>query len=209
MQIVDTELLNADEEYSVTSNIEECLVSIMEPAIECAADLPDVRPNMKDVHPGNILLDEDMVARVGDFGITKLLTNDRRMELTKTLGENFTFGTTKYGSRGLVSTFVDVYSYGILLMETFTKKRPTDELFLEELSMKRWVFESFPNTIMQIVDTELLNADEEYSVKANIEECLVSIMELAIECATDLPDERPNMKDVHVRLKKINFKVAN
>ncbi|KAL3848761.1 hypothetical protein ACJIZ3_010643 [Penstemon smallii] len=161
-----------------------------------------------DLKPSNILLDEDMVARVGDFGIAKLLTHDQRMAQTKTLG-TIGYMAPEYGSGGLVSTFVDVYSYGILLMETFTKKRPTDELFLGELTIKRWVSESFPNTIMQIVDTELLNKDEEYSVKANIEECLVSIMELAIECATDLPDERPNMKDVHARLKKINIKVAN
>ncbi|KAK4485313.1 hypothetical protein RD792_007948 [Penstemon davidsonii] len=160
-----------------------------------------------DLKPSNILLDEDMVARVGDFGIAKLLTHDQRMTQTKTLG-TIGYMAPEYGSGGLVSTFVDVYSYGILLMEIFTKKRPTDELFLGELTMKRWVSYSFPSTIMQIVDTELLNADEE-SVKANIEECLVSIMELAIECAADLPDERPNMKDVHVRLNKINIKVAN
>ncbi|KAL3848774.1 hypothetical protein ACJIZ3_010656 [Penstemon smallii] len=161
-----------------------------------------------DLKPSNILLDEDMVARVGDFGIAKLLTHDQKMAQTKTLG-TIGYMAPEYGSGGLISTFVDVYSYGILLMEIFTKKRPTDELFLGELTMKRWVFESFPNSLMQIVDTELLNADEEYSVKANIEECLTSIMELAIECTSDLPDERPNMKDVHVRLMKINNKVAN
>ncbi|KAL3849196.1 hypothetical protein ACJIZ3_011078 [Penstemon smallii] len=161
-----------------------------------------------DLKPSNILLDEDMLGRVGDFGIAKLLTHDQRMAQTKTLG-TIGYMSPEYGSGGLVSTFVDVYSYGILLMETFLKKRPTDELFLGELTMKRWVSESFPNSIKQIVDTELLNVDEENSVKANIEECLVSIMELAIECAGDLPDERPNMKDVHVRLKKINIKLSN
>ncbi|KAL3839056.1 hypothetical protein ACJIZ3_023647 [Penstemon smallii] len=151
-----------------------------------------------DLKPSNILLDEDMLGRVGDFGIAKLLTHDQRMAQTKTLG-TIGYMSPEYGSGGLVSTFVDVYSYGILLMETFTKKRPTDELFLGELTMKGWVSESFPNIIIQIVDAELLNA------YANIEECLVSIMELAIECTADLPDERPNMKDVHVRLKKINI----
>ncbi|KAL3848767.1 hypothetical protein ACJIZ3_010649 [Penstemon smallii] len=155
-----------------------------------------------DLKPSNVLLDENMMARVGDFGIAKLLTHDQRMAQTKTLG-TIGYMAPEYGSGGLLSTFIDVYSYGILLMETFTKKRPTDELFLGELTMKRWVFESLPNSIKQIVDTELLNAD------ANIEECLVSIMELAIECTADLSDERPNMKDVHVRLKKITIKVAN
>ncbi|KAK4487041.1 hypothetical protein RD792_006356 [Penstemon davidsonii] len=161
-----------------------------------------------DLKPSNILLDDDMVARVGDFGIAKLLTHDQRMAQTKTLG-TIGYMAPEYGSGGLVSTFVDVYSYGILLMETFIKKRPTDEIFLGELTMKRWVSESFPNSIIQIVDNELLNADKEYFVKSNIEECLASIMELAIECTADLPDERPNMKDVHVRLKNVNIKVVN
>ncbi|KAK4485312.1 hypothetical protein RD792_007947 [Penstemon davidsonii] len=87
-----------------------------------------------DLKPNNI------VARVGDFGIAKLLTHDQRMTQTKTLG-TIGYMAPEYGSGGLVSTFVDVYSYGILLMETFTKKRPTDELFLGELTMKRWVSE--------------------------------------------------------------------
>ncbi|KAL0423458.1 UNVERIFIED_CONTAM: hypothetical protein Sradi_0880600, partial [Sesamum radiatum] len=50
----------------------------------------------------------------------------------------------------LVSTAVDVYIYGILLIETFTVKKPTDEMFSAELKMKSWVRKSYPNSIMQI-----------------------------------------------------------
>ncbi|KAK4487011.1 hypothetical protein RD792_006326 [Penstemon davidsonii] len=154
-----------------------------------------------DLKPSNIILNEDMVARVGDFGIAKLLTNDRRMELTKTLG-TIGYMAPKYGSEGLISTSVDVYSYGILLMETFTRKKPTNEMFLGQLTLRSWVFGSLPNGIAKIVDVDLFNVDRE-NIRAKHEMLLTLIIELALECTTDSPEERLNIKDVLIRLKKI------
>ncbi|KAL8506457.1 hypothetical protein ACS0TY_017377 [Phlomoides rotata] len=114
----------------------------------------------------------------------------------------------EYGSEGLVSTMVDVYSYGILLMEVFTKRRPTDEMFSGELTMRRWVSESFPNSVMQIVDRELLNVDGRRSITRH-ESCLTSIIGLALECTTDLSEERPNIKDVAARMNKIKLNLSN
>ncbi|XP_022876867.1 probable LRR receptor-like serine/threonine-protein kinase At3g47570 [Olea europaea var. sylvestris] len=120
------------------------------------------------------------------FGIAKLFTKDQRITITKTLG---TIGymapanliprsnVVEYGSAGLVSTMADVYSYGIMLMETFTKKKPTDDMF--------------------IVDVDLVNAVED-NIRAK-ESCFTLIMELALECMTDLPEERLNAKDVLAR----------
>ncbi|KAL2490821.1 Leucine-rich repeat protein kinase family protein [Abeliophyllum distichum] len=95
----------------------------------------------------------------------------------------------------------DVYSFGIILMETFTKMKPTDDMFVGEYTMRRWVFESFPNAITQIVDVDLMNAVERND-RAE-ESCFRSIMGLALECTADLPEERLVMKDVLTRLKKI------
>ncbi|KAK6157561.1 hypothetical protein DH2020_011809 [Rehmannia glutinosa] len=159
-----------------------------------------------DLKPSNILLDENMVARVGDFGIAKLLMEDQRMAQTKTLG-TIGYMAPEYGSSGLVSTAVDVYSYGILLMETFTRKKPTDEMFLGELTMTKWASDSFPNALMQIVDSELLNMDQEYSIAGRDQVCLESIMRLAIDCTSDFPEERTKMEDVLVMLKKINIEL--
>ncbi|KAK4492895.1 hypothetical protein RD792_000220 [Penstemon davidsonii] len=158
-----------------------------------------------DLKPSNILLDEDMVAHVGDFGIAKLLTDDRRMELTKTLG-TIGYMAPEYGSTGLISTSVDVYSYGILLMETFTRKKPTDEMFQGQLTMRSWVFGSLPNGIAKIVDFDLLNVDRE-NTRGKHEMLLTLIIELALECTTDSPEERLNIEDVLVRLKKIKIGV--
>ncbi|KAL2496298.1 putative LRR receptor-like serine/threonine-protein kinase [Forsythia ovata] len=153
-----------------------------------------------DLKPSNILLDEDMVAHVADFGIAKLFTEDQRISLTKTLG-TIGYMAPEYGSTGLISTMADVYSFGIMLMETFTKMKPTDDTFVGEFTMRRWVLESFPNAITQIVDVDLMNAVEN-NVSAK-ESCFRSIMGLGLECTADLPKERLAMKDVLTRLKKI------
>ncbi|KAK4487009.1 hypothetical protein RD792_006324 [Penstemon davidsonii] len=158
-----------------------------------------------DLKPSNILLDENMVARVGDFGIAKFLTNDRRMELTKTLG-TIGYMAPEYGSAGLVSTSVDVYNYGILLMETFTKKKPTNEMFMRQLTLRSWIFGSLPNDIKKIIDVDLLNVNRE-NMRAKHEMFLTLIIELALECTADRPEERLNIKDVLMRLKKIKIGV--
>ena len=116
--------------------------------------------------------------------------------------------STEYGSEGFVSVKCDVYSYGILLMETFTRKKPTDEVFAGDLSLKLWIEQSIPNAVTKIVDPNFLNDDQEehYEAKKN---CMISIFELALQCSADLPDRRMDMKDVVVAINKINKKFRN
>ncbi|KAL7212391.1 hypothetical protein ACSBR2_015137 [Camellia fascicularis] len=81
-----------------------------------------------DLKPNNILLDNDMVAHMSDFGIAKLLDLGECVTHTKTIA-TFGYIAPEFRLEGLVSTSCDVYSYGILLMETFTRVKPTDEMF--------------------------------------------------------------------------------
>ncbi|KAM3264096.1 putative LRR receptor-like serine/threonine-protein kinase [Capsicum annuum] len=140
-----------------------------------------------------------MVARVSDFGISKLLTTHDPVALTKTLG-TIGYMAPEYGSEGIVSTMGDVYSYGILLMETFTRKKPVADEFVGELTLKRWVVESHPHRVMDIVDANLFSRDEHLIA---IEGCLRSVLEVALECTVDLPQDRITMDNVRVRLNKI------
>ncbi|KAK2983454.1 hypothetical protein RJ640_024450, partial [Escallonia rubra] len=107
----------------------------------------------------------------------------------------------EYGSEGLVSTSCDVYSYGIILMETFTGKKPSDEMFAGQMTLKCWVKESLPSEVIQVLDRNLLRQESENSL-AEVD-CVSSILKLALDCAAESPEQRINMKDVLATLKKI------
>ncbi|TYJ39169.1 hypothetical protein E1A91_A04G047900v1 [Gossypium mustelinum] len=159
-----------------------------------------------DLKPNNILLDEDMVAHVGDFGISKLLGEGDEMKQTMTLA-TIGYMAPEFGSAGIVSVKCDVYSYGIILIETFTKKKPTDNYFAEEMTIRHWVKSSLPKGAIEITDVDLLRIEDEYFVvKAN---CISSLMELALNCSDELPEERKDSKDVVLELKKIKQRLLN
>ena len=91
--------------------------------------------------------------------------------------------------------------YGILLMKVFARKKPMDEMFSEDLTLKSWV-ESLADSMIEVVANLLRREDEEFATKLS---CLSSIMVLALACIAESPKERINMKDVVGRLKKIRI----
>ncbi|XP_047949356.1 probable LRR receptor-like serine/threonine-protein kinase At3g47570 [Salvia hispanica] len=154
-----------------------------------------------DLKPSNVLLDEDMVGHVSDFGIAKLLCDGDSMVLTNTLG-TLGYIAPEYGSEGLVSTRCDVYSYGVMLMEVFTRKRPSDDMFVGDLSLKSWIERSVPEFTYQVIDANLvMNVEEENGDK--IVKFTTSILELACKCSAHSPNKRINMKEAIAELQKI------
>ena len=125
---------------------------------------------------------------------------------------------------GKASIEGDMYSYGILLLEMFTGKRPTDEIFEENFNIHQYAKMALPERVMQIVDPTFLLMQVEVSTVANesynsgiivadadaeannsenvnlmcaeMEKCLLSILEIGLACSVELPKERKKMGEV-------------
>ncbi|KAM3280932.1 hypothetical protein P3S67_027952 [Capsicum chacoense] len=154
-----------------------------------------------DLKPANILLDDDMMVHVGDFGISKILAVSKSMAYTETLG-TLGYIAPEYGLEGIVSTSGDVYSYGIMLMEVLTKRRPTDEeIWNENRDLRKWITQSISGSMMDVIDDKLFPEEKKITSKSEI--CIASMIELALDCTKETPESRITMEDVVKRLNKI------
>ncbi|KAH9716325.1 protein kinase domain-containing protein [Citrus sinensis] len=154
-----------------------------------------------DLKPSNVLLDDNMVAHLSDFGMAKpLLKEDQSLTQTQTLA-TIGYMAPEYGREGRVSTNGDVYSFGIMLIETFTRKKPTDEIFSGEMTLKRWVNDLLPISVMEVVDANLLSQEDKHFMTK--EQCVSFVFNLAMKCTVESPWERINVKEIVRRLLQI------
>ncbi|XP_030544200.2 probable LRR receptor-like serine/threonine-protein kinase At3g47570 [Rhodamnia argentea] len=157
-----------------------------------------------DLKPSNVLLNEDLIAQVCDFGIAKILAENKLETQTRTLG-TIGYIAPEYGLEGKVSTKGDVYSFGILLLEVITGKKPTDEIFDAAMRLRQWVGAAIPDRVLDIVDSNLLSTNHADPTPSKLESIVLSILELGLECSRDLPGERMDMETVTVKLNKIKL----
>ncbi|PON77091.1 GPCR kinase [Parasponia andersonii] len=159
-----------------------------------------------DIKPSNILLDEDLTAKVGDFGLARLLMMDKRekaqasISSTHVLKGSIGYIPPEYGLSEKPSTAGDAYSFGVMLLELFTGMSPTHESFTGELNLCKWVQSAFPENLVQVIDSELLefsrspnNEDQSISPE-NQYHCLTKVMEIGLSCARDSPDGRMSLR---------------
>ncbi|KAI4354513.1 hypothetical protein L6164_003366 [Bauhinia variegata] len=170
-----------------------------------------------DLKPENVLLDHDMVAHVGDFGLARILStiNGISHMQVSSIGIKGTIGYAppECGMGSDVSTQGDVYSFEILVLEMLTGRRPTEDMFKEGENLHVYVKTAYPDNLVQIVDPAIFHGDLQLIATAaeaeerdrrenpirmppNVKECLVSLFRIGLDCSVESQKERMSMANV-------------
>ncbi|KAK1423628.1 hypothetical protein QVD17_18934 [Tagetes erecta] len=142
----------------------------------------------RDLKPSNILLGDDMRAKVADFGLVRLAPDGKTSLVTRLAG-TFGYLAPEYAVMGRVTTKIDVFSFGVILMELITGRRALDESQQEEsVHLVQWFRRKHVNkdTFRKAIDPSL-DLDEEALSSVS------TVAELAGHCCASEPHQRPDM----------------
>ncbi|XBH59612.1 hypothetical protein VPH35_114320 [Triticum aestivum] len=163
-----------------------------------------------DLKPSNILLAEDMSARVGDFGMSKIL-QENISEGTQTsysstgIRGSIGYVAPEYGEGSAVSMAGDIYSLGILLLEMFTGRSPMEGTFRDSLGLHSFVEDALPSRTLEIADPTIWLHSKQHDniINIRIQECLVLVFKLGLSCSKAGPRNRALTRDIAAQMHAI------
>ncbi|KAK9050844.1 hypothetical protein SSX86_030187 [Deinandra increscens subsp. villosa] len=188
--------------------------------IDIAHGLKYLHKNMKgkqsiihrDIKSANILLDGNWVAKIADFGLSKL---HRTYQQGSTLFTNNIAGTKvyldpEYLSTGKLKTKSDIYSFGVVMFEIMCGKLAYDKTYNEGglPSVARHCFNE--GTLEKLVDPRITEDDENiYLMNGGInQDSLDTFSKTAYQCLAKTQSERPTIEVIIKELEKaLNFQV--
>ncbi|XP_076882052.1 receptor-like cytosolic serine/threonine-protein kinase RBK1 [Bidens hawaiensis] len=145
----------------------------------------------RDITASNILLMEDYQPQISDFGLAKWLPEKWLHHIVSPIEGTFGYMAPEYFMHGIVHEKIDVFSFGVLLLEFITGRRAVDS---SRQSLVIWAKPFLEKcNVKELVDPRLEGKYDMVEVKR--------VMSAASSCIHHLPNVRPNMKRVMQMLK--------
>ncbi|CAL5089334.1 unnamed protein product [Urochloa decumbens] len=147
----------------------------------------------RDIKASNVLLEEDMNGRLGDFGLARLYNHGTDPQTTRMAG-TFGYIAPELARTGKATPLTDVFAFGILLLEIACGRRPIEGRAQDTpFILVDWVTEHWhKGSLMEALDRRL---QSDYNVA---EACVA--LKLGLWCSHPLPNARPSMQQVMLYL---------
>ncbi|KAG6515089.1 hypothetical protein ZIOFF_025474 [Zingiber officinale] len=146
----------------------------------------------RDIKTANILLDNNFEAMVADFGLAKFNSDTNTHVSTRIMG-TFGYLAPEYASTGKLTEKSDVFSFGVMLLELITGRRPVDPSGYMEDSLVDW---SRPILTQASVDKNFDElVDKRLENKYNVEE-MKRMAVSAAACVQYSARKRPKMSQI-------------
>ncbi|CAF2109821.1 BnaC08g19780D [Brassica napus] len=158
--------------------------------LHSSASIPIIH---RDVKTGNILLDENLTAKVADFGASRFIPMDKE-QLTTMVQGTPGYLDPEYYNTGLLNEKSDVYSFGVVLMELLSAKKA---LCFERPQQSKHLLSYFAsaikeNRLHEVIDEKVINENNWKEIEEAVR--------VAMECTRVTGEERPLMTEVAAKL---------
>ncbi|WVZ62974.1 hypothetical protein U9M48_012660 [Paspalum notatum var. saurae] len=177
--MVDRPLLTWPQRYQIIIGLGSALRYLHEDWEQCVVH--------GDIKPSNIMLDESLAAKLGDFGLARLVDHGAGWQTTKAVCGTAGYIDPEFVNKRRPSTCSDVYSFGIVLLELVSGRPPVWWDGDQDVMLLKWVWSLYGrNAILDAAD-ERLRGDEVY------EQCMERALVVGLWCAHPDQSERPSI----------------